>query len=201
MDQSKFDTLAPDGYLMTDQEMEHVILGLTGQKRGVNNILRMQTTKDKAVVSGAGTWVADEVLYQCHIHPLQTFLLQEEARDVVEKLKDILQIAVGCLADDQSFPDDWFFEYRWIKKKSGAKDAKGRAITFVDVGNRTCYFVSSIQKLRARGKQTNSSAEISPAKPAIVTPMKGSSKRKKTLEAAEPETPTRASRRKTRSSS
>jgi formamidopyrimidine-DNA glycosylase len=84
----------------------------------------------KRAVSGVGNWVADEVLYQCEIHPDQTYLTMDQARGLCGTLRTILAVAVDRLRKGEDFPEEWLFHYRWSKKKA-SKDHRGRPLTFV----------------------------------------------------------------------
>jgi formamidopyrimidine-DNA glycosylase len=155
VDQSALDELATDGLtLEEDGKVEEVVAGLTGQSKPIKAILLDQ----KKVVSGVGNWVADEIMYQCEMHPEQKYLKREEAELVVSKLISILKTSVDHLKRKEDFPQDWMFGYRWTKKRKEAKDSKGRAITFVKSGGRTSAIVPSIQKLQGRENSAGSKA-------------------------------------------
>jgi formamidopyrimidine-DNA glycosylase len=158
-DPTAFDGLAPDALTATETEIEnHILPGLTEQKRGIKAILLDQ----KRACCGVGNWVVDEVLYQSCVHPDQVFLTQEQATAVFAKLQVILSAAVDCLRDDMSYPEDWLFRYRWTKKKAGSKDSKGRSISFVTSGGRTSAIVAAIQKLiksQGKGKKAGSKSK------------------------------------------
>jgi formamidopyrimidine-DNA glycosylase len=159
-----FDILAPDALnelLMKNKEgkqqdepavalqdgttKDAIIAKLIQQSMGIKGILLDQ----KRCVCGVGNWVADEVLYQTNMHPDQNFLSEEQALLVLHRLHIILEQAVQCLSQDEEFPQEWLFHYRWSKRGSAKKtvtDAKGRSIIFVTSGGRTSAVVPSIQK-------------------------------------------------------
>jgi len=137
---SLFDELAPDALDLKD--MNVAISKLTDQRLGIKALLLDQ----KRVVSGVGNWVADETLYQCRLHPDQSYLTTEQASKVCAALFDIVQIAADSLRNQTHYPEDWLFHYRWTKKKSG-KDALGNNITFITSGGRTSAIVAAYQKL------------------------------------------------------
>jgi formamidopyrimidine-DNA glycosylase len=122
--------------------------------------------------SGIGNWLADEVLYQSHIHP-KTRCCALDA-DKVEVLgKAIIRVcttASACTVAGEEFPSDYLFHYRWEKSKKGrkkgesgdgedalggrkeetsrgAKDAFGNAISFETVGGRTSAVVPAVQRV------------------------------------------------------
>ena len=133
---SALDALAPDAW---QGNANDIIPRLTNQKRAC---------------AGVGNWVADEVLYQCRMHPDQNYLTTKEATHLVHSLQSILGTAVGCLAKHVPYPSDWLFPYRWTKKKAG-KDGLGRSIAFVQSGGRTTAIIASLQKLYKRKRDTN----------------------------------------------
>ncbi len=140
----EFDTLAPDAWLEVPNESKIPLLiaKLSNQSMGIKALLLDQ----KRVVSGVGNWVADEVLYQTHLHPDQNYLTQEQASLVLETLYSILSTAISCLVEKKSdYPKEWLFHYRWNGKKT-TKDAKGRTVTFVTSGGRTSAIVPSLQQ-------------------------------------------------------
>mgnify|MGYP005842073771 CR=1 FL=1 len=169
-----FGTLAVDAMLIADKKYKDTaIASLSEQSTSIKGVLLDQ----RRVSSGVGNWIADEVLYQCQLHPDQKFLTVEESTELVDKLSYILKTAVQCLNEDKSFPDDWIFHRRWATKRDGIKDAKGRAISFVTSAGRGSAIVLSIQKKRARSKnrqKKNSTKEVvvkeEKAKAAATTP-------------------------------
>jgi len=107
----------------------------------------------KKVVAGIGNWVADEVLYQAKIHPLQSYLTLEESQRVQTTLQQVLETAVTTSDTSSPYPDHWLFHVRWGKgKKTGTQDAKGRTIKFIDAAGRTSAIVPSIQILSKQGR-------------------------------------------------
>mmetsp|Transcript_572 Transcript_572/g.1176 ORF Transcript_572/g.1176 Transcript_572/m.1176 type:complete len:458 (+) Transcript_572:318-1691(+) len=162
------------------------ILGkLTHQSMGIKGILLDQ----KRAVCGVGNWVADEVLYQTKLHPDQNYLTSEQARILIDRLHAILDEAVRCLSNDEDFPREWLFHYRWSKRgsnKATIKDARGRSIVFVTSGGRTSAVVPSIQKKKSQKPANPSSShkQASAKKPAKTE--------KRTRSASKPESKARA---------
>jgi len=141
-----FDELAPDA--LHEIKQEQLNTGLIGKSMGIKGLLLDQ----KRVVSGVGNWVADEILYQCQLHPEQTHLSESQADKLGERMKFILTTAVQCLDDNEEFPLDWLFHCRWGKRSSKSKtiqDPKGRLVTFITAAGRTSAIVPSIQKKTA----------------------------------------------------
>ncbi|XP_042489844.1 formamidopyrimidine-DNA glycosylase isoform X4 [Macadamia integrifolia] len=110
---------------------------------------------DQSYISGIGNWIADEVLYQSRIHPLQhAFSLSKESCEALHKcIKDlILQVIEKALevgADSSQFPSSWIFHSR--EKKPGKAFVDGKKIDFITAGGRTTAYVPELQKLT--GKQ------------------------------------------------
>jgi formamidopyrimidine-DNA glycosylase len=143
-DLSAFEALAPDALdtlnpLLVEKE---IIPKLAHQRLCIKAILLDQ----KRAVSGVGNWIADEVLYQCAIHPDQCYLSYEQATQIWSALQRVVQTAVTALYNDTHYPEDWLFGYRWTKKKASV-DAQGRTISFLTSGGRTSAIVASIQIL------------------------------------------------------
>ena len=107
----------------------------------------------KKVLAGIGNWVADEVLYQAQLHPLQSYLTLDESKRVNDTLKYVLETAVSTSDTSSPYPVDWLFHVRWGKgKKTGTQDAKGRTLKFIDAAGRTSAIVPSIQVLSKQGR-------------------------------------------------
>eukprot|EP00546_Thalassionema_frauenfeldii_P000161 CAMPEP_0178936030 /NCGR_PEP_ID=MMETSP0786-20121207/24911_1 /TAXON_ID=186022 /ORGANISM="Thalassionema frauenfeldii, Strain CCMP 1798" /LENGTH=292 /DNA_ID=CAMNT_0020614317 /DNA_START=331 /DNA_END=1209 /DNA_ORIENTATION=+ len=161
--------LAPDGLDETNSESNHlekITSCVSNQRLGIKALLLDQ----KRVVSGVGNWVADEVLYQCGIHPDQQNLTKEQACKIVKKLNSILSTAVVCLNQYKAYPETWLFSYRWTRKKAG-KDCKGRSLTFLQSGGRTSAIVASIQKLRkSQGKEIEKNSKVSRKRKSVSRP-------------------------------
>jgi formamidopyrimidine-DNA glycosylase len=120
---------------------------LVNCKKGVKALLLDQ----RAVVSGVGNWIADEILYQSKIHPDQSYLTLDEVDALGKCLDFVLRRGIACLSANKSFPADWLFHRRW-SKRSGDKllDGNGKNITFLKSGGRTSAIVPSIQRKKAR---------------------------------------------------
>lgn len=146
-DLDPFDALAPDAW---QGEAGPIVEGLTQKSLGIKALLLDQ----KRACCGVGNWVADEVLYQCQMHPDQAFLTTEEATRLVSSLQSILAQAVECLANVIPYPTEWLFPYRWTKKKAG-KDGIGRSISFVQSGGRTTAIIASQQRLYKRKRSVD----------------------------------------------
>ncbi|KAK8525106.1 hypothetical protein V6N12_029949 [Hibiscus sabdariffa] len=78
---------------------------------------------DQSYISGIGNWIADEVLYQARIHPLQasSSLSKENCATLHKCIKEVIQYSVEVDADSCRFPNDWLFHFRWGKKSGKIK--------------------------------------------------------------------------------
>ncbi|XP_034899902.1 formamidopyrimidine-DNA glycosylase isoform X3 [Populus alba] len=101
---------------------------------------------DQGFVSGIGNWIADEVLYQARIHPLQiaSSLSRESSATLHKCIKEVVQYAVEVDADCDRFPLEWLFHFRWGKKPG---KVNGKEIDFIVAGGRTTAYVPGLQKL------------------------------------------------------
>ena len=139
----------------TDDEFAELAPDALTEKADFDGIVENTTAIKKllldqrAIVSGVGNWICDEVLYQAEIHPDQTMLTSSERDVIVEKLNFILGTAVSRMEDE--LPADWLFHRRWDKRKgSGVKDAKGRSVKWITSAGRTSAICPSIQKLKPK---------------------------------------------------
>ncbi|XP_024006000.1 formamidopyrimidine-DNA glycosylase isoform X2 [Eutrema salsugineum] len=104
---------------------------------------------DQGFISGIGNWIADEVLYQARIHPLQTAssLSKEQCEALHTSIKEVIQHAVQVSADSKEFPVEWLFHFRWGKKPG---KVNGKKIDFITAGGRTTAYVPELQKLTGK---------------------------------------------------
>jgi len=105
---------------------------------------------DQSFSAGIGNWIADEVLYQAKIHPLQNIsdLDDDDIKRIYDSIKHIITFAVSVNADADKFPKSWIFHYRWSKRSKGTVSIpKIGKIEFIKAGGRTSAIVPSIQKV------------------------------------------------------
>ena len=126
---------------------EATLENLIGQKKKVKALLLDQ----RALISGVGNWIADEILYQSKIHPDQSFLSSGEVQILQDSLSRVLNAGIQCISTREEFPKDWLFHRRWSKGKSGTqKDCDGKSVKFITSAGRTSAIVASVQKLQSR---------------------------------------------------
>ena len=87
-----------------------------------NTPIKSALLDQEKIFCGIGNWIADEVLYQSKIHPNTPCKNIAQSKEHVEllanKLTSVISLAVDLNANNDIFPDDWLFHYRWNKKKS-----------------------------------------------------------------------------------
>ncbi|KAK4590254.1 hypothetical protein RGQ29_020693 [Quercus rubra] len=121
---------------------------------------------DQSYIAGIGNWIADEVLYQARIHPLQSSasMSKENCATLHKCIKEVIEKAIEVGADSSQFPKNWIFHSR--EKKSGAF-VDGKKIDFINAGGRTTAYVPELQKISG-----NQAAKVA------AEPRKKTSKRK-----------------------
>ncbi|KAJ8755130.1 hypothetical protein K2173_018928 [Erythroxylum novogranatense] len=112
---------------------------------------------DQSFISGIGNWVADEVLYQARIHPLQiaSSMSKESCVTLRDCIKEVIEKAVEVGADSSQYPNNWIFHFR--EKKPGKAFVDGKRIDFITAGGRTTAYVPELQKLT--GNQATKAVE------------------------------------------
>ncbi|XP_047337977.1 formamidopyrimidine-DNA glycosylase isoform X3 [Impatiens glandulifera] len=104
--------LGPDA-LMDPMTVDDFIHSLSKFKKDIKTVIL-----DQKFISGIGNWIADEVLYQARIHPLQkaSSLSKDSCKTLQNCIKEVIQYAVEVDADCSRFPLEWIFHSRWGKK-------------------------------------------------------------------------------------
>ncbi|GAB2269503.1 Formamidopyrimidine-DNA glycosylase [Dionaea muscipula] len=139
---------------MTVDELHN---SLSKKKIGIKALLL-----DQGFLSGIGNWIADEVLYQARIHPMQiaSTISKESSTALHRSIKEVIQFAVQVDADAGRFPLDWLFHYRWGKKPG---KVNGKKIDFINAGGRTTAYVPEVQKLSGAQASKDPAKIIKPA--------------------------------------
>ncbi|KAH7659961.1 formamidopyrimidine-DNA glycosylase protein [Dioscorea alata] len=134
-------TLGPDA-LTELMPLDEFVHSLSEKKIAIKALLL-----DQSFISGIGNWVADEVLYQACIHPLQpaASLSKESCQSLHRCIKEVIEKALEVGADSSQYPKNWIFHSR--EKKPGKAFVDGKKIDFVTAGGRTSAFVPEVQKL------------------------------------------------------
>ncbi|KAK3011468.1 hypothetical protein RJ639_012766 [Escallonia herrerae] len=158
--------LGPDAFL-EPMTIDEFVNSLSKKKIGIKALLL-----DQSYISGIGNWIADEVLYQAKIHPLQTAatLSKDSCVALSTCIKEVIGKAVEVGADSSQFPSNWIFHSR--EKKPGKAFIDGKKIEFITAGGRTTAYVPEVQKLSGSqatkapiklGKQTTKKTETASA--------------------------------------
>ncbi|CAN6216185.1 unnamed protein product [Urochloa humidicola] len=132
--------LGPDA-LFEPMSVDNFLDSLGRKKIGIKALLL-----DQGFISGIGNWIADEVLYQSRIHPLQiaSNLSRESCEALHRSIQEVVKYAVEVDADLERFPKEWLFHHRWGKKPG---TVNGKKIEFITAGGRTTAYVPQLQKL------------------------------------------------------
>jgi len=132
--------LGPDA-LFEPMSVDNFLDSLGRKKIGIKALLL-----DQSFISGIGNWIADEVLYQSRIHPLQiaSNLSRESCEALHQSIQEVVKYAVEVDADLERFPKEWLFHHRWGKKPG---TVNGKKIEFITAGGRTTAYVPQLQKL------------------------------------------------------
>ncbi|PAN23140.1 hypothetical protein PAHAL_4G070500 [Panicum hallii] len=132
--------LGPDA-LFEPMSVDNFLHSLGRKKIGIKALLL-----DQSFISGIGNWIADEVLYQSRIHPLQiaSNLSGESCEALHQSIQEVVKYAVEVDADLERFPKEWLFHHRWGKKPG---TVNGKKIEFITAGGRTTAYVPQLQKL------------------------------------------------------
>ncbi|KAL0319116.1 UNVERIFIED_CONTAM: Formamidopyrimidine-DNA glycosylase [Sesamum angustifolium] len=133
--------LGPDA-LLEPMTVDGFYNSLTKKKIGIKALLL-----DQSFISGIGNWMADEVLYQARIHPLQTAssVSKETCATLLKCINEVTEKAIEVGADSSQFPSNWIFHSR--EKKPGKAFVDGKKIEFITAGSRTTAYVPELQKL------------------------------------------------------
>jgi formamidopyrimidine-DNA glycosylase len=108
---------------------------------------------DQSFCAGIGNWIADEILYQSHLHPRKRLnTLNNEQLNVLYKNIDyVIRTAVDA-GGSHKFPCEWLFHFRWSNKRQ-TEDYYKLAIHFDTVGGRTSAYVPQRQMLSGDEQQ------------------------------------------------
>jgi formamidopyrimidine-DNA glycosylase len=100
---------------------------------------------NQSLIAGIGNIYADEMLFQCGIHPERRMadLSNADLKCLYKQMKEVLQKTVDCDADRDCLPKNYLIHVRRAKGKC-PKD--GAPLQVKTVGGRTTYFCSKCQK-------------------------------------------------------
>ncbi|XP_013592224.1 PREDICTED: formamidopyrimidine-DNA glycosylase isoform X2 [Brassica oleracea var. oleracea] len=108
---------------------------------------------DQGFISGIGNWIADEVLYQARIHPLQTAssLSKEQCEALHTSIKEVIEKAVEVDAESSQFPSNWIFHAR--EEKPGKAFVDGLSPVHYNVSKPPTLGRRLISSLLVEGQQ------------------------------------------------
>lgn len=132
-----FDDLAADPLLRMPSQAD--FLALCRSKGNAKQQVKIALLDQSRLVCGVGNWLADDILYDCSLHPQRTLVSLSDAE--VESLrKSIWSICdISCNvanADSKLFPPHWLFHVRW-GAQPGKVDLKRPQLQLLEVGGRT----------------------------------------------------------------
>ncbi|XP_062192333.1 formamidopyrimidine-DNA glycosylase-like isoform X1 [Phragmites australis] len=179
--------LGPDA-LFEPMKLDDFIQSLSRKNMPIKTLLL-----DQSFISGIGNWMADEVLYQARIHPMQTAskMSKDKCETLHQCIKEVIQSSLEVGADSSQFPENWIFHSR--EKKPGKAFVDGKKIDFITVGGRTSAYVPELQKLdgvdatasRSKRRKDKESDDDTKSKNGRSAPKKGERGAKKVIVAAE----------------
>ncbi len=129
--------LGPDALRITQQEF---LERIHNKKVNLKSFLLNQSN-----LAGIGNLYADEICYQCKVHPASQvkYLSKKLLVLIHQKMQEILQWACDQDAYYQVYPDDWF--WKWRQAGSAGPEGKG-IVKKATIAGRTTYFVDGWQK-------------------------------------------------------
>lgn len=130
--------LGPDA-LAVDEKTFHERL-LAKAKGQIKPVLM-----DQAVFAGIGNVYADEMLYQCRVHPEKRIseIDPKTLKCLYQQMVEVLQKTVDCNADRTCLPKGYLLHTR---HKNAQCPRDGEKIHIKEVGGRTTYFCPKCQE-------------------------------------------------------
>ncbi|MDT0689690.1 DNA-formamidopyrimidine glycosylase family protein [Salegentibacter sp. F188] len=99
---------------------------------------------DQHVIAGIGNLYADEILFQCKIHPKTSTakLSDKEIKCLFEKMGKILKRVIKSKTGDSKLPESYLTRHR--KEGADCPDCKGK-VEMIKVSGRSTYFCPDCQ--------------------------------------------------------
>ena len=128
--------LGPDALLADEEERYAALKRRRGRLKSV--------LMNQEALAGIGNLYADEILFQCGLHPLRRLahMSAEEVRRLSRLTREVLACAVERKADRDLFPTDYLLTTR---RKSNRCPRCGTELEDIKVGQRTTYFCPQCQ--------------------------------------------------------
>ncbi len=97
------------------------------------------------LLAGVGNLYADEICYQCRVHPASPVkhLPKRKRKQIYAKMHAILGFAIDRTVHYKAYPDNWFWEWR----KEGEIGKGGNPVLRSKVAGRTTFHVANWQKM------------------------------------------------------
>lgn len=123
-----------------DIQQEPFIESLQSRKGQIKPVLL-----DQSLVAGIGNVYADEMLFQCGIHPERRTaeLSDADLRCLYAQMVDVLQNTVNAGADRTQLPKGYLIH---VREKKGQCPRDGSPLQIKQVGGRTTYFCPQCQQ-------------------------------------------------------
>lgn len=123
-----------------DISVDQFTEALTGKNKNIKAALL-----DQSVTAGVGNWIADEILYQAGIYPTSSTknLNSGQLRVIYDKMKEIMQTAIGVEAVREELPADYITRYG--RKITIDCPKCKRPIEKTEVGGRGTYACTNCQ--------------------------------------------------------
>ena len=128
--------LGPDALSITKSRF----LKLISSRKGILKAFLL----NQKIIAGIGNLYADEICFQCNIHPGSSLenLSENEWVRIYTQMKKILKLAVKKNAYYKVYPDDWF--WKWRTEGSFGLDERW-TVRKDSIAGRTTYWVEGKQ--------------------------------------------------------
>lgn len=130
-------SLGKDALEMSKEEVEEFLRGKKGSVKGA--------LTDQKAIAGIGNVYADEILYQCEIHPKTKVekLNEEEIGAISRKIQTVLNTVINNEGRRSELPKNYLTPHR--KEGADCPNCEGK-IEKINVSGRSTYFCPECQK-------------------------------------------------------
>ena len=100
---------------------------------------------DQHVIAGIGNLYADEILFQCKIHPKSSTakLSEKEKKSLFKEMGNILKRVIKSKTEDSKLPESYLTRHR--KEGADCPDCKGK-VEMIKISGRSTYFCPECQQ-------------------------------------------------------
>ncbi len=136
-DFTRENSLGKDALELKKEEFEKLLQEKKGSIKGA--------LTDQHTISGIGNVYADEILYQCQIHPKSKIekLSEKERSGIYTKMRTVLKTAINNEGRRTELPDDYLTPHR--KEGADCPKCSGK-VEMIKVSGRSTYFCPNCQK-------------------------------------------------------